>query len=252
MLHNIAKNRIHAFLIHLLFSALIACSVVLAAILIWYPGPLIDATGAKKIFLMVIGLDVCIGPILTLIIFNKKKKELARDLHVIFIIQVCALVYGIYTLTVARPVYLAFAVDRFEIVQANEITSESLTDVTNKRFKKLPRYKAQWIAALLPEDPEERNDILFNAIDNNADLAQLPKYYHDYSKAVDEIKKRAKPIENLQEHNKDKAKRIQKLIEKYPSQKYGFLPMSGKISDLSIIVDLKTGEPIETIALKPW
>lgn len=253
MLHKIADNRFHAFLIHLLLSALIAITIILAAILVWYPSDLINVTGAKKIFLMVIGIDVCIGPILTLVVFNKKKKELSRDLAIIFAIQICALVYGMYTVTVARPVYIVFAVDRFELVQANDINKKSLKKVSIDKFKTLPLFKPQWVTALLPDDDEERNDILFNAIDTDADLAQLPQYYHDYSKSVDEIIKRAKPLNELKALNADQTDLVESLIKKYPDQdRYGFLPMSARKMDLSVIIDRHNGKPIETNLLQPW
>jgi len=54
---------------------------------------------------------VCLGPLLTLAVFDPKKKELKRDLSIILLIQLSALFYGIYTVSVARPAYIVFAVD---------------------------------------------------------------------------------------------------------------------------------------------
>lgn len=253
MLHTIAKNRIQAFLIHLIFSALIAFTLILAAILIWYPGHFINVTGARKIFLMVIGIDVCLGPFLTLIVFNKKKPELPRDLAIIFAFQIAALIYGMYTVTVARPVYIAFAVDRFELVQANEITNENLDKATSKRFKTLPFFKPQWVSALLPENITEKNDLLFEAVDTGADLAQSPRYYHDYAKSVDEIIRRAQPLETLRSLNSEKMVRVDELIAKYPNaERYGYLPMTARTQHLSVIIDKLDGSPVETSLLEPW
>jgi len=255
MLQKLANTRLHAFLIHLSLSALIAFTVILAAVLIWYPDYLIDATGAKKIFWMIIGIDVCIGPILTFVVFDKEKgdKKLSRDLASIFAVQVIALVYGMYTVTVARPVYMVYAVDRFELVQANEISSQNLNNATQEEFKKLPWLSPQWVSALMPDDTEEQNDILFNAIDTGADLAQLPKYYADYSFSVGEIIKRALPLKELIDKNKDKSSEVKALLEKYPDEsKFGFLPMSARKQHLSVVVNLNTGQPIEISALSPW
>lgn len=253
MLHTIAKNRIQAGLIHLLISAAIALTIIFAAIWIWYPGNFIHATGAKKIFIMIVAIDVCLGPFLTIIIFNKKKKELARDLAIIFILQIAALTYGIYTVAAARPVYAVFAVDRFELVQANEISVKNLNLAINKRFKSLPLFKPQWISALLPEDIEESNDLLFGAIDTGSDLAQQPRYYHDYSKSVDEIIRRAKPLEELRVFNNENIKLLDQLISQYPNtERYAFLPMTAKTQHLTVIIDKSDGSAIETVLLQPW
>ena len=253
MLYKKIDNRFKAALTHLGLSALIASTVVLCIILVWYPGPTMSATGATKVFFIVLGVDVCLGPLLTLIVFDKKKPELARDLTIILIIQIAALCYGLYTVTVARPAYYVFAIDRFELVQANEITKSNLNKVTNKEFKSLPLFKAQWVAALLPDTPEEKNDLLFAAVDGGADLAQSPQYYHDYNDSLSEVIKRAHPLRILKEYNTEgNSNKIEALLSQYPHGQYGYLPMSARKHDLAVIIDLTNGQPIDIINIKPW
>ena len=253
MLQNYAKTRLNAFFIHLVFSALIALTIILAAILIWYPDYFLDVTGAKKIFLMIVAIDVCLGPILTFIVFNKKKKELGRDLITIFLIQLCALTYGMYTIITARPVYVVFAVDRFELVQANEISKTNLTAGSQEHFRKLPLFSAKWISALRPSDPKEKEKLLFGSIETGADLAQLPKYYSDYSNAIEEIKKRSISLTNLIEFNPEKKQKALDLIQQFNNEnKYRYLPLSGKKASLTVIIDIETGQPVEIINLEPW
>ena len=253
MLQNFAQTRFNAFLIHLAFSALVAFTIILAAILIWYPDYFLDLTGAKKIFLMIIGIDVCIGPILTFIVFNKAKKGLGRDLSIIFLIQLSALAYGMYTITIARPVYIVFAVDRFELVQANEITKKNLNAASEKKFRSMPLFSPKWVGAILPTDKKEKEDLLFGSIDAGVDLAQLPKYYKDYSASIDAIKNRAVSLTQLVKFNNDKERETSDLIKRFPDEKkYGYLPLSGKKASLTVIIDKGTGQPIEISRLNPW
>jgi len=253
MLQNIAQTRLSAFLTHLAFSALIAFTIILAAILIWYPNYFLDVTGAKKIFLMIVGIDVCLGPVLTLLVFNKKKKELGRDLITIFLIQLLALTYGMHTIITARPVYVVFAVDRFELVQANEISKESLINASQDQFKKLPLFSPKWISALLPSDLKQKEELLFGSIETGADLAQLPKYYSDYSNSIEEIKKRSIPLTKLTEFNPEKPQETADLLQRFANKnKYGYIPLSGKKASLTVIIDIITGQPIEIINLEPW
>ena len=253
MIHNFAKNRINAFFLHLIFSAFIVFCFTLSTILIWYPDYLMSLTGAKTIFLMIIGIDVCLGPILTLIIFNKTKKKLASDLAIIFIIQLSALAYGMYTVTIARPVYIVFAVDRFELVQANEISTENLKKAKEEKFKHLPTFKLKWVSAKRPSDKKEKEKLLFESIETGLDLAQLPKYYQSYSQAIPQIIEKSIPLSSLERFNQHKLQEVKKTLSKYKDyKKYRYLPLAGKKTSLTVIIDTKSGAVIEVINLNPW
>ena len=67
--------------------------------------------------------DVIIGPTLSLVVAapNKLASEFRRDLLIIIALQVGAFSYGIYSIALARPVVIAFEVDRFRVVSAAKI-----------------------------------------------------------------------------------------------------------------------------------
>ena len=93
-------NRWTAAAIHLGISALIAITVVAVMLALWYPQPYFDAMGGTGLLKILVGVDVAIGPLLTLIIFDRRKKSLRFDLSVIAFLQIAALVYGVY---IMRP-----------------------------------------------------------------------------------------------------------------------------------------------------
>lgn len=93
------SKRLKFFLTHLLISLLIALVVVGVVFFIWYPNPLASAVGVTYIFLMLLVIDVILGPLLGLLVYKESKKMLKFDLGVIIIIQIAALCYGIYTLS---------------------------------------------------------------------------------------------------------------------------------------------------------
>lgn len=49
-------------------------------IFIWYPTPLATAVGVTQIFLMMLAIDVTVGPILGFIVYKEGKKTLKMDL----------------------------------------------------------------------------------------------------------------------------------------------------------------------------
>ncbi|MEG0771590.1 MAG: type IV pilin accessory protein, partial [Clostridia bacterium] len=106
-------SRINFFLGHLFISVLIALITIYVVFLLWYPSPLAQAVGVTHIFLMLLAIDVVIGPILGLLVYKEGKKSLKFDLIVIILLQLSALCYGIYSIEQGRPVWLVYNVDRF-------------------------------------------------------------------------------------------------------------------------------------------
>jgi hypothetical protein len=58
---------------------------------VWYPQHYFAAMGGTTLILLLIGVDVVIGPLITLIVFDPKKKSLRFDLAVIAVLQLGAL-----------------------------------------------------------------------------------------------------------------------------------------------------------------
>ena len=117
------QGRIRASGIHLGISL---CIVALAAVLVfgvWYPYPYREISGGRALFLLVAGVDVVMGPLITLIIFNRAKprRELITDITVVGVLQVAALSYGLWSVFVARPVHLVFEYNRMSVVHAVDV-----------------------------------------------------------------------------------------------------------------------------------
>src|SRR5215813_13196588 len=121
-------NRWKAAALHLVISAVIAIVVIAVMLALWYPQPYFDAMGGMGLLKLLVGVDVAIGPLLTLIIFDTRKKSLRFDLSVIAFLQIAALVYGVYIMFEARPVYTVFVKDRFEVVPADQLDAADLAD----------------------------------------------------------------------------------------------------------------------------
>ena len=103
-----------------------------------------------------VGVDVVIGPLLTFVIArsSKPRRELIRDIAMIVVVQLCALVYGTVSLWNGRPMYFAFSESVLQQVQAYDIDAKEaalgLQQNPNlaAHWYSLPR----WIWAPLPKD----------------------------------------------------------------------------------------------------
>lgn len=247
-------NRFRAASAHLLFSAAIAASCAALVFSLWYPGPLAGASGVVEIFLLLLAVDVCLGPLITLIVFNPKKKELNRDLTLVVIVQLVALLYGMSTVFVARPVYIVFNADRFDLIYATDLGKEKLEKVTAAQYKKLPIFGPVVISARRPTDTKSRNEILFSALAGGDDLPQLPQYYAPYSDAQADVVKRLESVETLVRNNQSKAAEISRIVSRHVlnANDIGYLPLKGKTKDAVVLLTRKGGALLEIVDLKPW
>src|SRR5258708_32700411 len=101
--------------LHLFLSIAIAAAVLALMLSLWYPGPLFEAAGGNDLLFILVGVDVVIGPLITLVIFRSGKRGLKFDLAVIGVLQIGALVYGMHVVYLARPAFIAFAKDQFTV-----------------------------------------------------------------------------------------------------------------------------------------
>ena len=73
------SKRLKFFLSHLTISFLIALLAVGVVFFVWYPAPLAKAVGVTHIFLMMLIIDVIVGPILGFLVYKQGKKNLKFD-----------------------------------------------------------------------------------------------------------------------------------------------------------------------------
>ena len=70
------------------------------------PEPLFTATGGNDLVMILVAVDVVLGPLITLIVFNPAKPlqaDRASTSTVIAVLQLAALAYGIGVIAMARP-----------------------------------------------------------------------------------------------------------------------------------------------------
>ncbi len=239
---------------HLLVSGVVALLSSMLVFFLWYPGLLSYASGVLNVYLILLGVDVALGPLITLIVFNTKKKELQRDLLVVALLQMAGLCYGLYTVFIARPAYVIFVVDRFEVVYANDISDDHLAKATRPAYKSLPLFGPKLAAARLPADSQGRKEILLSAIGGGPDVQQMPQYYESYAEIQATAALRAQPLGMLRTLNIEKIAMIDSLSQKYAVSKteVGFVPLKAKVQDLAVILDKKTGAVQEIVDLRPW
>jgi hypothetical protein len=220
---------------------------------VWYPRQYFTAMGGDTLILILIGVDVVVGPLITLIIFDPKKKGLRFDLTVIAAMQLAALAYGGSVMFEARPVYNVFVVDRFEVIAANAVDAESRAKA-GAEFRSLPLTGPRIIAARQPDDAKRQADIVLSAMNGGPDLANLPELYVPYEQFRQDAAKSARPLADLAKRQPQDADAIRAFVAASgrAEDALGFLPMKARNKDMAVIVDRASGEVAGILPIHPW
>lgn len=241
--------RIRAFVVHLLFSVCIAVAGLFFVFLVWHPAPLEKAVGVTFIFLIMLAIDVILGPLLTLFLAKKGKKGLKFDLTLIVLIQMIAYIYGMYNIATSRPAWIVFDTFRFDVVQANDI-DKSHINKAHKKYQSAGWLGPAYVAVKPSIDDKEKNKRLFYEIENGFAPSMQPQLYQPLEKAWSDITKKQKALKNLQEFNANK-QLVKSISEKHPKAT-GWLPLKAYNQNMVVLVDSKNKQILKIVDLRPW
>jgi hypothetical protein len=246
-------TRWKAAAIHLSISAVIGIVAGTLLFGVWYPPPFFHAAGADELVLLLVGVDLALGPLLTLIVFRSGKRGLKFDLAFIGLIQTVALVYGLSVVLESRPVFLVGAVDRFVLVAANEITDTDLAQGTEDRFRARSWTGPVLVAAAIPTDIQERNELVFSAF-SGRDLPNFPKYYRDYAIAGKALLSNAKTLDVLRNERPQYSREIKRWLaqSKRSESSLVWVPLQARKTHLVMLLDASTAQPVQALAIDPW
>jgi len=242
------NSRLIFFLNHLLISLLIGSIVIGVVFFIWYPFPLATAVGVVNIFLMMLMIDIIIGPVLGLLIYKEGKKTLKMDLTIIILIQLSALSYGIYSIAQGRPAWLAYNVDRFELVRNNEILTEKVAQAS-PQYQQPSWVKPQFVGVELAKDKNIRSEDMLAEVLGGISIAQKPERYVPLDKVKDQIQQHVQNLDVLNQFN-DKAL-VEKTLSNYP-QATAFVPLKANAVDMTVLINKEKGEVVKIVDLRPW
>lgn len=239
---------VRASFIHLAASALVALLALAVVFGLWYPSPLQQTVGVASLYWLLIGVDLTIGPLLTLVVYKPGKKSLKFDLATIVCLQLAALSYGLWSVAEGRPVWLVFSVDRFDLVQAYELDSRNLAKA-KAEFRQLSWLGPRWAAAPRPSDVDQDREALFKAVFDGVDLAQRPDLYVPLEEEADTIRKRAHPVAELARFNDPQA--VEAARTRWPDAD-AFLPMKGRVAAVTVLLEKKSARVVAIVNLNPW
>jgi hypothetical protein len=238
--------RLKAFGLHLLGSAL-ALSLVLGALYAgWYRWPGWYLSGVLHVVAIVLMVDLALGPTLTLIVANprKRRRELTRDIAIIVAVQLTALVYGAVTLWLGRPLYYTFSADRLEVVQASDLDAAEIVRAHKENPALAPYWysRPRWVWAPLPQDPDEARKIVNAAVFGGPDVIDMPRHFKPWGAGAAALRQQLAAVADLQKLSPREKQAVAARMRALgvPPEQHNALLMWGNLKRLVAVFDPDT------------
>lgn len=173
-------SRLGAFAIHLGISLVIFGVLAALVVYVWYPDFFFHTDGGWQGIRIIVLVDLVLGPLLTLIVFdrNKAPATLRLDLALIGTFQAACLVAGTYVVYAERPLALVYVDGSFYSMSADAYR-EAGVEVPD-----LSDFPGPWpkrVAVDLPEDPAEQSKVRARALGTRTPLRALSDRYEPLS-----------------------------------------------------------------------
>lgn len=207
--------------------------------LVWYPEPLGKALGVTHISILLLSIDVILGPVLGFIVFKEGKKTLKMDLLIIIALQLSALSYGLYNIYQGRPAWLVFQNDYFDLIRSNDAVSDQGTGPSNL-------LKPQFKAVDAGQTLLKKKEYLAEDMQSGIPAFYRVERYVSIEKSADQIVSKMRDLKNF-----NNAYDVSVIVNKYPKA-VGWLPlrvMSG--IDMVVLIDT-AGSVVKVVDLRPW
>lgn len=245
------KDRLQASAVHFAISALVATLAALLVFGLWYPYPYREISGGRELFLLVVTVDVIMGPLITLAIFNRRKPwtELRRDLAIVVLLQMAALGYGLWTVVLARPVHMVFEIDRFRIVHAIDVPQILLAQ-TPVGVAALP-YTGPTLLGLRPfNDGREQMEATMAAL-QGVSLGFRPDLWQSYEVSRKDVLRVAKPVGQLKSRFPASVLEIDAALagKGDAADVAKYVPLAGRKDFWTVLVDGRNGDVLGYLPL---
>ena len=237
---------------NLYISQAIILIFLVAAYFFWFPHSFTELGGFYDTALMLIFVDLVLGPLLVFLIYKENKKHLKFDINVLLGIQLIAFLFGAYSLFLKHPAYAVFTVDRFILTNVSNIhPPPSWINQLRQHFFSPPEF----VVAHLPIDSQQQRLLTLDVVINGQpDIDSRPQYFSQFDQHIASIMNKSIQIEQLTLDAEAQEKLhifTQKHKDKFDS--FAFFPLRGNNKkDVIWVFDRSTAKPIDILDIDPW
>ena len=239
-------NRWKASGFHFCLSLLVIGSIAGLVFLLWYPHGLWRIAGLDRLFVVMLGIDIVAGPLLTLVVYNRAKPELRRDLATIAVLQLAFLGYGLHVTWESRPVFLVGSGNAFDLIFASQVADEDLVKGAKPEWRRLSWFGPRLVGTRMPTDPKQHAQVMNRFMAGGPGIERLPQWYIEYARAAPEMLQRSRPAQGVREIT-DADVRATGL----PREQLRWVAIASLRDEGIVLLDARTGLPQRTLAVIP-
>lgn len=247
-------SRVKAAAIHACLSLLVAAGAAALVFWVWYPYPYREISGGRELFTLVVAVDVVLGSLLTFAVFNRRKprQELRRDLAVIVMLQLAGLAYGLHAVAAARPVHLAWELNRMRVIHAVDVPQEMLEHAPDG-LKSLPWTGPTPVAVRPFRSAAEKGDVTLAAL-GGAEMGARPDLWQPYAEAAARIRASAQPLAALRALKPAAGVALDAAVQDsgLPESQLLWLPLVGRKSFWTVLLRNDNLRPVAYLPLDPY
>ena len=199
---------------------------------------------------IIIGVDLVLGPLLTLIVFRAGKPGLRADLTMIGVFQAICLTAGVYIVHSERPVALVWVDGQFNSMTVDSYRNSGI-DVPD--WRAFPGAFPKQIQVSLPSDVHAHADLRREMMVSEKQMNLATEYYAPFAPDAAEFAREAHSYDDLEDRDQERQDIPRFLAEHGGSlEDYYFYPLAARYhyyflgfrkSDLRLAGLLKTPGP---------
>jgi hypothetical protein len=238
-------DRLRAAGLHGCISVVVAGLVAVLVLALWYPAPFDKVSGGRELLMLLITVDVVLGPAITFAVWNRNKPraELVRDLTVVGALQLAALAYGVHTAAQARPAVIALEGSRLSIVRPIDLEDADLGRAPPE-LRTLSWAGPHFVAAREPGATEK-----LEAIDRalqGQDIGKRPAFWRPAAETAAAYTAAAAPLAQLVQRRPASSEQIRAAASAAGRsiEQLGYLPILARRTDWSALIDRKDGSVV--------
>jgi len=234
------KFRFRLFRWHLAASALVLSVVLGGFYLGWYHWPGWYLAVVTRVVVVMAGVDLALGPLLTFVIANpaKERRILARDIACIAAVQLFALGYGSVQLWNGRPLYYAYSGGILQVVQAYDLDPQDVEHARASKSDFAPHWYSlpRWVWA---PDP---GPVAGATTATRPDFSTMPSYFKPWEAGLVDLRAKLEPIDALRYFifNEKAALKARMQKDGFHPDEHNTLPMTGRGRPVLVVFDWST------------
>jgi hypothetical protein len=215
--------------IHLGLSAVIFAVALYLILVEWYPGFHFLVDGGWRGVKIMAGVDLVLGPTLTLIIFNpfKARRLILVDLACIGLVQLGALVWGFYAVHSQRPVVVSYYEGAFLSVTAEPLAIERKPADFAEQFSDR---RPPWVYVMPPQGEQEEARAAMQEIMGKVGFHEDPFFFRRLDQHWADVAPGAARVEARSKERPAFAASLPAFLERHGGRAadYLFFPYEGR------------------------